>query len=496
MAFLFFGALLGILAFCIRIRPRIFQRNFGIDSWYFLLCADELRKRKKIPIKLPYFLLDIDEQWYPPVLPILLTFFPQRFLEKFHWAISAFIDAVQMIVLYLLSYFLTKSLLVASLAALLYATSPILVTQNSNLNSRALGSLILSLIMLSLYGYISISSPLYLIFTILFGALLLHTHKLASQQLLFLFVGFSIFYFNPIYILILLGIFLTAIILSLGFYLKIFRGHIGILKFWKKNLPFLGAHQIYDSPIYRDEEKAKSKRGSRGIMADKLWFDLAKFQFLFLFMVISFYIFINRRTLSLFDTFFLNWFLVSFLSVVVINYCPPLKFLGEGYRYFTYGVFPAALLLPCLIFSSEKIYIGVVFLSIFFIINLLLIKKIYTEQKKNILAAINADLYMMIDHIKDLPRDNIMCFPFSHCEHIAYFCRKKTLWGAHSCGYDKLQPFFPILSKPIEYFIHSYAVSYCLLNKDYVSLEVLRLSVAHKIIRNNGSYCLIELLAT
>lgn len=488
--FLFLGILLSILTFYIRIKPRIRQKDFGIDSWYYLLYTDELRKTRKIPIKLPYFLLDIDEQWYPPALPTLLMFFSQGFLEKFHWAIAAFIDAIQMIVLYWVSYLLTKNLWVASFAALLYATSPILVTQNSNLNSRGLGSFVLTSTMLSLCKYISSTNFLYLILIILLGTILLHTHKLASQQMLFLFVGFSFFYLNPIHILILIVIYLTAFILSGGFYLKVLKGHMGILKFWRKNLLNLFAHQIYQSPIYANQEKAKTKRGCGGIAVNKNWHILVKLQFIFIFAIISTYAFFNRKSLKPYDIFFLNWFLVNFFSIVIISYFNPLKFMGEGYRYFMYGIFPTSFLLSKFIFLNLHIGIFILFFLLF--TNFLLINKIHQEQRKNILATLDSDLYEIIEQIKDLPRDNIMSFPTSYCEPIAYFCRKKTLWGAHSNGYEKLQSFFPVLLNPVEYFIQNYNISYCLINKEFVSLEDLYLSVNYKMLLERGRYCLLE----
>lgn len=495
MSALFFGALLVILTFYIRIKPRLSQRNFGIDSWYYLLYADELRKTKRLPVKLPYFLLDIEEQWYPPALPGLLALFPQRFLEKYHWAISAFIDTIQMVTLYIASYLVTDSLMVSCIASLLYATSPILVTQNSNLNSRALGSIFLTLVMLSLYQYISSANFLYLLLTILLGAISLHTHKMATQQMVFLLIGFSIFYLNPLYILILVAIWAAAFVLSWGFYLKILKSHIGVLRFCRKNFPYFFTHQVYQSPVYANQKKAAANKGCGGIAASRLWYGLAKFNFIFIFIVISVYTFINRHILNASDSFYLGWGFINLMSIVIITYITPVKFLGEGQRYYMYGIFPLSFLLSRFIFErSIDIYIGILFLSIILIINIFLIKKIHNEQKKNILAILDDDLYDVIKHIKGLPKDNVMCFPISYCEPVAYFSAKKTLRGDHSYGFDKLQPFFPVLLKRVEYFIQSYDISYCLINKNYVAIKDIFLSINYKTIMERGQYCLIEFI--
>ena len=274
-----------------------------------MLYAQEFRKQKRLPVILPYYLLDIPEQRYPPGLPIALSMFPQKFLENYHWAVAAFIDTVQMAVVYFTAYALTGNLPTASLAALFYATSPILVTQNSNLNSRSSGALVLSLSMLFLYGFVLSSNYIYLILAILFGVVLLHTHKLATQQMSFILLGLAAFYLNVTYLFILAGIYFSAFVLSGGYYLKILKGHIEILRFWRQNLPYLGAHQIYESPLYFNAEKARIMKGCGGIAINKFWINMAKLQFVLIFCVIVVYAFVCRGKADSSEAFFWLGFL-------------------------------------------------------------------------------------------------------------------------------------------------------------------------------------------
>lgn len=487
------GILLFALSFYLRIRPRIKQADFGIDSWYYLLYIGELRKTKRLPIKLPYFLLDIDEQWYPAGLPLILTFFTQRFLERCHWAISAFIDSLHLLLLYSCGYFLSNNVAIASAAAFFYATSPILITHSSSLNSRPLGAVVLSLQMVFLYQYIVSFSLLYLVLVVISGAALLNTHKLATQQLVILYVGFSLIYWNLSFACILAAIFVVAFLLSGGFYRKVMMSHIQILKFWKKNLPFLFAHQVYQSPLYTNQDKAITKRGTKGIASRKLWFLLAKIQFVLIFSAVALYALNNKKNLISQDVFLLNWLLLNFITIATITYLPLIKFFGEGQRYFMYGIFPCALLLAKFIFLRDiDLYIRALFLLAIVAINLLLIYKIHSDQKANMLAVIDPDFSRILNYIKQLPRDNIMCLPYAHCEAIAYFCRKKTLWGAHSYLDEKIESFFPVLLKPVEYFISFYKLSYCLVNKDFVSLDDLHINIKYKIILEEGRYVLLE----
>lgn len=56
----------------IGIRFRIFWINpaVGVDHWYWLLCAEDVKKRRKLPPRLSFFMLEIEEQWYPRSMPV------------------------------------------------------------------------------------------------------------------------------------------------------------------------------------------------------------------------------------------------------------------------------------------------------------------------------------------------------------------------------------------------------------------------------------------
>ena len=86
------GLLISSLGFYLRIR----KKDQGVDSWYYLSCVREFKKSKKIPIKLPNYLLDIEEQWYPPGFSIFLSIFPFNLLKKYQSLIGPLIDSLQL----------------------------------------------------------------------------------------------------------------------------------------------------------------------------------------------------------------------------------------------------------------------------------------------------------------------------------------------------------------------------------------------------------------
>ena len=72
--------------------PRRFQ---GCDAFNILMNARQLRKSRRLPIRMPpVFLLEEQDQWYPPGFLILCALLPEAWLEKRYWLINHVIDLV------------------------------------------------------------------------------------------------------------------------------------------------------------------------------------------------------------------------------------------------------------------------------------------------------------------------------------------------------------------------------------------------------------------
>jgi len=76
----------------VRFRPFRTNANLGVDHWYWLLCAEDIKKRRRLPPRLPYFMLEIEEQWYPPLYAALLALLPMKVLERHAGKISQLLD--------------------------------------------------------------------------------------------------------------------------------------------------------------------------------------------------------------------------------------------------------------------------------------------------------------------------------------------------------------------------------------------------------------------
>src|SRR5438270_5269292 len=150
MEFMLVG--LGLVGLAIFLRLRIFigTRPGGVDTWYYLASAEAIRRQKRLPISLPQYLLHEKRESYPAVFPLFLAALPQDFLRSYFWLVSPIIDAVHLLILYLLAFRLTDSVLAAGTAGLIYAVTPQLISETRNLNGRAFASLLQTITMLVL----------------------------------------------------------------------------------------------------------------------------------------------------------------------------------------------------------------------------------------------------------------------------------------------------------------------------------------------------------
>src|SRR5205823_9893526 len=98
---------------------------------------------------LPQYLLHEERESYPAVFPLFLALLSPNWLRTYFWLLSPIIDAVHLLLLYLLAFRLTDSVLAAGTAGLIYAVTPQLISETRNLNGRAFASLLMTLAMLT-----------------------------------------------------------------------------------------------------------------------------------------------------------------------------------------------------------------------------------------------------------------------------------------------------------------------------------------------------------
>ncbi|HTD79342.1 MAG TPA: hypothetical protein VK898_17005, partial [Chloroflexota bacterium] len=257
MEFMLVGLALVGLALYLRLRIFIGTRPGGVDTWYYLASAEAIRAQKRLPIRLPQYLLHEDKESYPAVFPLFLALLPQKWLQSYFWLLSPMIDAIHLLLLYLLAFRLTDSVLAAGTAGLIYAVTPQLISETRNLNGRAFASLLQTITMLVLLrSAIPSSGPsatltnpgdygLWLV-GVLLVAVLYNTHTSTTIAFLVSVATLSAVFGETRLLLAGLAGLPLAVLMSGGYYVRVIRNHLYAAQFWINNLRYTRAHQVND----------------------------------------------------------------------------------------------------------------------------------------------------------------------------------------------------------------------------------------------------------
>ena len=473
--------LLLVLAFFFRVKPIWKHRHRGCDAYYFLLCNEEFRRRKRIPIVLPpYYLLENQEQWYPPGFNIFLSLFPERVVKKYYWAISPGVDCLILALLYVVVYLVTGNLWLAVLSGFLYGITPAVIGECFSLTSRQLGSLLLTVVLLSLFGFVNTNNFFLLGLSIFAGFLVLMTHKLTTQLLWFVLPTMSLALLDLTYFLVAIAIVIATVLLSMGFYLKVLRGHFDILSFWNKNWKNLWAHQVYDSPIYGDESRRTPGKYFQRGLKDIYW-QLTRFGSNY-FVVLLIFPVLFYTELSLLERQMLWWAILTYLLAALTLFIPQLRFLGEGDKYLKLAAFPIAYLaMTPLLYGWNVSYYFYPLLGATILLSFRSTLKAQRSIERSTTPSLDSDLQEVIDFLSGEGVGAIGCIPCDLGDTIAFHCKKSVLWGTHNYSFRKAEPFFPVLRKPLDYFISEYKLSHYLIDSNYAPAELLGLSPTDRV---------------
>ncbi|MCK4518743.1 MAG: hypothetical protein KAU12_01360 [Candidatus Omnitrophica bacterium] len=501
---LFITLFIASIGFLIQVYPRIRNRYFGVDTWKLLEMADIIRKRGKLPKTMTDKYLIDGPFDYPPVFLYILSFFRKDFLEKNQWWISPFISALHGIIVFIVTYFLTRNLLIASIAQLVYCLTPIIIIESSQLSVRTFSQLIFSLTLLTILLSAHYQKPALFLLTLFMSVILILSHKFALQALVFLCVALSVWSFNFIYISIPFLAVLIAIVVSKGYYLTVLRGHLAILNFWRENIDYRFAHQI---------RGVKSKQNKNPDFINKVCNLLQRIPLLslfgsnpFVFLLFLMFCLVEKTTAlsfakvlpSVYDLLVV-WSVSLFGAAVFVILIKPIRFLGEAERYLEYSAAPTAILLSVLFYGAFSGKYSIIY-SVVFIIwafaltympTLLIQRKLVLKDQER---SIREDLWKMMNYINNLNEDvRIATIPLYLISPVSYFVKCKILSTESALAHPKkLKDFCPILRKPLEDIFSRYQINYLLINNHYVSMEELPLK-RKNIAKHIGQYYLLKI---
>lgn len=473
--------------------PRILNRKFGVDIWTHLLYLKEFHKKEKIPGKIENGFLVPGEYDYPPAFIFILSRFPLKLVERYEFLFSPFFDALHIVFIFFVAFILTNNIWIALCTQLLYILTPIIVLENSSATPRSLGYLLFSIVILSIFYFTNTNNILFFVIGAVLGALIFLSHRFTTQGYLFFAIFFSFLERDLVYILSFFSSLILAIIISRGFYLKVLRGHIGNLQFWKGNIGYRFAHQV----------KGNYKEHKTGDFIFKLYNQFLKLP-PFVFTIT------NPWTLPVFYIFFFVipqdpiiskmvwWVMFSYALALLTTWIPKLRFLGEGQRYLELSAFPASFLSAQLLFQNIGTFFGNFILLGYFLIGVASFITIIVIQRKGIindkLRTVTLSLEKMFGYLKSLSKKpRLLCIPHQITTNTIYHTECPVFVNASYEGINKISEVYPFMRKPVREIVKKYNLDMILLNIDYVILEDLNLG-KYKIVKKTNNFCLIKLL--
>ena len=171
------------------------------------------------------------------------------------------------------------------------------------------------------------------------------------------------------------------------------------------------------------------------------------------------------------------WALAILAWSVLTTFGGPLRILGPGIHYMKASVFPSAYALAVAVNIQEG---AVSFVGLAVLISLIasfaalayFYRYMATRQSEHT-SQTPPDLADAAEYLTSLPGKNVLVLPTMYADYVAYASGKGVVWGGHSGNLRKLEEFFPVMRRPLDYFVERYAVDYIVLDEGYVRPERL-----------------------
>jgi hypothetical protein len=492
--------LLALLSFWVRFRALRINPALGVDNWYWLLCIEDVKRYHRIPARLPYFMLEIEEQWYPPLYSFVMSLFPKEILKRHGGKIAQLMDLLNGLTIFLTVLWLSDNITIAFISGFSYIIAFFPLSYSHQLQPRGLANFLLTLIVIGLWFYIDTKYLVIWLGILILSVVILFLHKMTTQLWAVYLLGFGIWAKDWMLPVLLPASMLLAIIISKGFYIKVLKAHWDIITFWHENIKNLGSHQYYESPLYRKEGFASTAIHQRGLRHQlrKLWsLFLYNVFIIVLLILIYFGQFHYHNDL---ESFVWWWLGLTYLWAILTTFVPYFKALGSGI-YYLYQSFLPLFLLTALLLREMPLHLqwG---LFILWAIGLFFSGVQWEKYCHSVAIHVEnkdqRDLHEVLDYLKGLPHDGVFCIPFTLPDITAYWTRKKVFWGGHGYGFHTyLKPYFPIMRENVLETLKEKSLSYVLFWRRYLdSLEDIGLKVGQdlRFLFSKGEYELYEVV--
>ena len=477
-----------LVTFCVRAAPRLGRRQHGVDTWFHLQVADVARRRRRGEAAELGFLLG-DACDYPPLLCLVLSRVPRALAERCQWAVSPLVDAVHGALALVLGAWLWHDALAGVLAWAVYLLSPVALEESTELSPRSPGALFVSAALGAGVLFQQTGQWPWAVAAALGVAGTMLVHRMSLQATLAATLALSVATASPAYLIVLAGGAALGLLLSGGGYLAVARGHLAELGFWRTHV-----HRCdHGDPLRlllapRPPAPAK-RRGLKGYVSAV--YGLVKEQ-PFVAMLPAAYLLGLGSHAAIPLTPYVAWAAALYLAFLATTYLRPLRFLGEGYRYLLYAGLPVSLVAAgyATVARSAPWWLHLL-MGALALVGIREMIRHAARARRSRAATLSDDLRVVLDRIRELPRDGVICVPFALASAAAYFTGKSVL---RHCGATSLGPlgrFYPLVTEPLDALAREFGASYILLDEAYSRGQALEIAGAREIGRE-GPYHLYE----
>jgi hypothetical protein len=435
----------------------------AVDGHYWLLAARTYHEQRGLPVRIrDKYLMEDETQAYPPFFGFLLGCISNRAVLR--WVTTA-LELLEILVLGVLLHALGAHWDMLLLALSCYVTAPVLVVYNTQLTPRILGDLFLFSAMVLQLAATMLAVPLWaewlcwIASAVLLG-LVVATHKMTLQlHLVLLALWWWVLSAWQVPVATLMGIVLYIAIAGWRFVGYQFLAHWDIVRFWHRHWRDLGGHQFNLSPIYGDP---RGDRTSCFHLAG--WCGVVKhLRVLVSYAPLNLLLPLGSLLSGVWPP---DWVLVWICGVYVwaisTLFIPALKCLGGGHFYIFNAIAPGAIYiayLPATMPVLGVFVVGVTMTALSLFMAWRIVRARPTARGK--------DFASVIEHLKQIPKSRISVFPLQSAEAVAGETEHAVLWGGHGYGFQNLEGFFPVLTRPLGDFLRQYDIQWILWDSVY-----------------------------
>jgi hypothetical protein len=461
------GVALFLLALAVRVVVHAGRTPGGVDTWYYLAYADAFRKSPSLDVRLPQYLLQDEQQSYPPVFPSLLAALPAAWLRRRYWLVSPLIDCAHLLLLYVVTLRITDSVAVAAIAAATYAFTPQLVSETRSLSARPFGALLHSVgVLLLLKDVVSGAAWAWTLSAALVAAILFLSSGAMAAAYVFVTAVLSLVSGNPRYLAIAAGGLALAVILSGGHMLRVIANYGHAVAYWRRNRRWFGGHPVHDSPLLgMSPSKPAQRPGFLGRTTVEQVVRLVGENPFLLALPLA------THGVAPWGPPLYTWAVALATLAVIATVLPPLRAFGPGRSYMKAAIFPTAYTLAvgignpaglarplgmatlaCLIASLAAIA--------FF---LFYVRSRPSEQT----ASVPAGLAEVARILRDVPDGAVFVLPYMYADYLAYWSQKPVAWGGHCGNLRKLEWIAPLITRHLDVIFAALGVLHVVLDGRY-----------------------------